>query len=157
LYPYNQNAAIYHCPGDQGVVIGGQPIPSVRSYSMNCFMGARDPDLGPIPDTASGYVPFYAKDSDLPRPSDLWVFVDEDERSINDGFFVTDPTARIWFVLPAMSAHRHNFSYPLEFADGHSEIWHLQDSTSFLVSRSTTEQANNTDLQRLAKSTVAPK
>jgi len=157
LYPYNQNAAIYHCPGDKGVVIGGQTVPTVRSYSMNCFMGARDPNLSPIPDTAYGYVPFYAKDSDLPRPSDLWVLVDEDERSINDGFFVTDPTARIWFDFPAMSSHRHNFSFALEFGDGHSEIWRLQDPNSFLVSRNTTEQASNTDLQRLARASATPK
>src|ERR1017187_10372092 len=43
LYPYNQSVPLYHCPTDQGVSIGGQVVPTVRSYSMNCFMGARDP------------------------------------------------------------------------------------------------------------------
>jgi prepilin-type N-terminal cleavage/methylation domain-containing protein len=157
LYPYNQNAAVYHCPGDHGVSVGGQLLPAVRSYSMNCFMGARDPDLGPIPATAANYVPFYARDSDLPRPADLWVMLDEDERSIGDGFFITDPNAGIWFDFPAMSEHRHNFSYVLNFADGHSEIWRLRDPRSFQVSQNETEQAANTDLQRLAKSSSMPK
>ena len=104
LFPYNHSVAIYHCPADQGVTIDGQVVPTVRSYSMNCFMGARDPSLGPIPSTAGDFVPFYAKDSDIPQPDQLWVLLEEDERSINDGFFVTDPTGQIWFDFPAMSA-----------------------------------------------------
>ena len=72
-------------------------------------------------------MPFFAKSSDLARPSELWVLIDEDERSINDGCFQTDPTARIWFDMPAISAYRHGYSYPLAFADGHSEVWRLTD------------------------------
>ena len=94
LYPYNPSVAIYHCPADEGVTIGGQVVPTLRSYSMNCFMGARDPGLGPIPDTTTNYVLFYAKDTDVPRPSQTWVMIEEDERSINDGFFVTDQIGR---------------------------------------------------------------
>jgi len=156
LYHYNQNAGIYHCPGDHGVVIGGVLTPSVRSYSMNCFMGARTSDE-PIPDTAVDYVPFYAKFSDLPRPSDLWVIIDEDERSISDGFFVTDPTARIWFDFPAMSDHRHNFSFALNFADAHAEVWRVHDPRSLQVGVRATEQADNQDLIRLANATATAK
>lgn len=155
LYPYNQNTVIYHCPGDHSVGNGG--VPAVRSYSMNCFMGARDPDLAPIPATAANYVPFFARDADLLRPADLWVMVDEDERSISDGFFVTDPTANIWFDFPATSEHRHNFSYVLDFADGHSEIWRLRDSASFAVAQNVTEQSGNMDLQRLAAASTTSK
>src|SRR5579859_299107 len=111
LYPYNQNVGIYHCPTDKGVVSGGRTLATVRSYSMNSFMGARDPDLGSIPPTADNFVAFYAKDTDLRRPSELWVLLDEDERSINDGFFVTDPTAGMWIDFPAISAHRHSYSF----------------------------------------------
>jgi len=157
LYHYNQNAGIYHCPGDRGVMIDGRTTATVRSYSMNSFMGARGPDSEPIPSSSVGYVPFYAKYSDLPRPSELWVVIDEDERSINDGFFVTDPTARVWYDFPAMSEHRHNFSYALDFGDGHSEIWRVHDAQSLLVARAQTEQANNPDLIRLATATVTPK
>jgi prepilin-type N-terminal cleavage/methylation domain-containing protein len=157
LYPYDRNASIYHCPGDKGVTINQQVVPSVRSYSMNCFMGARDQGLPPIPNTASGYVPFFTKDSDLPHPGDMWVLLDEDERSINDGFFVIDPAAMIWFDFPAISEHRHNYGYVLDFADGHSEIWRLRDGQSFAVNQSQTEQANNTDLQRLANAATTKK
>jgi prepilin-type N-terminal cleavage/methylation domain-containing protein len=157
LYPYNSETLIYHCPGDQGVVINGEKVASVRSFSMNCFMGARDPSVGPIPASATGYVPFFVKDSDLPRPSSLWVLVDEDERSINDGFFVADPAARVWYDFPANSLKRHSFSYSLNFADGHAETWRLSDPRTQSVKANQTEQASNRDLQRLAEAATSPK
>jgi prepilin-type N-terminal cleavage/methylation domain-containing protein len=157
LFPYNRTVGIYRCPADNGVAIDGKVYPTVRSYSMNSFMGARDLAIGAIPSTAAGFVPFFAKDSDIPRPDQLWVLLDEDERSINDGFFVTDPSARIWMDFPAMSMHRHSFSYALDFADGHSAVWRLNDSRTFQVSFNKTEQPGNTDLARLAGVTTTKK
>jgi prepilin-type N-terminal cleavage/methylation domain-containing protein len=157
LFAYLQNVSVYHCPTDRGVAIGGESVPTVRSYSMNSFMGARDAGAGLIPSTAVGFVPFFAKESELRRPSELWAMVDEDERSINDGFFVTDPTARMWFDFPAISQQRHNFSYALSFADGHSEIWRPQDPRTFRLASNRTEQAGNLDLGRLARATTTRK
>ena len=157
LFAYNRSVTIYHCPADPGVTIGGQAVRTLRSYSMNCFMGARDPGLGPIPSTGKDFIPFYAKYSDIPRPDQLWVLLEEDERSINDGFFVTDPTGQIWMDFPAMSAHRHNYSYVLDFADGHSSIWRYKDERSLQVSVNKTEQPGNADLARLARATATPK
>jgi type II secretory pathway pseudopilin PulG len=157
LYNYNQSTPIYHCPADQGVTINGTLTPTVRSYSMNCFMGSRDPSVGVIPSTAEHYVSFYSTYAEIPRPSQLWVMLDEDERSINDGFFVTDPTGAIWFDFPANSAHRHNYSFALNFADGHSEVWHYRDPRSMQVAANKTEQPGNADLARLSAATVTAK
>lgn len=157
LFPYNRSVPIYHCSADPGVSIAGKAVPTVRSYSMNSFMGARDSRGGPIPSTAGDYVPFYAKCADIPHPEQMWVLLEEDQRSINDGFFVTDPTGRIWFDFPAISAARHTFSYVLNFADGHSEIWRYRDSRSRLVSMNRTEQPGNSDLARLARATATKK
>jgi hypothetical protein len=157
LFHYAPNVSAYHCPGDKGVLIGGKPVPSVRSYSMNSFMGARDPGLPPIPDTASGFKSFFAKDSDLPRPSEFWVLVDEDERSINDGFFLTDPTAHTWFDFPALSEHRHNFNFTINFGDGHSEVWRPTDPRTLQVNSPETDQFGNMDLDRLARATTIVK
>ncbi len=132
-------------------------MPTVRSYSMNCFMGARDPSVGYIPMGSDPFVPFFAKDSDVPRPSQFWVLVDEDERSINDGFFVTDPNAGVWRDFPALSSHRHNYSFALNFADGHSEVWRPRDPKTLLVSSNLTEQFGNADLARLARASTIPK
>jgi len=156
LFRYAQNVSVYHCPGDMGVSVGGKVLPSVRSYSMNCFMGWRDPNLPPMPETASGYKNFFAKDSDLQRPSELWVLIDEDERSNNDGFFLTDPTASTWFDFPAISDHRHNFDFALNFADGHSEVWHPADQRTLKVAAPETDQFGNPDLRRLANATTVP-
>jgi prepilin-type N-terminal cleavage/methylation domain-containing protein len=157
LYPYARDVGIYHCPSDQGVPSGGTTLPSVRSYSMNSFMGGRPPGVGIIPETADAFVPFFAKDSDIRRPSEMWVMLDEDERSINDGFFITDPTAHIWMDFPANSARRHNSSFALNFADGHCEIWRLTDPRSLDVTTGETEQSGNLDLARLARGATSPK
>jgi len=157
LYPYVKNAGAYHCPGDKGVTIGGNLFPSVRSYAMNSFMGARDPSLGPIPPSAKDYVAYFTRESDLRKPSELWVMLDEDERSINDGSFITDPAARVWYDFPAISAHRHDFSFGVQFSDGHPEIWKVHDPRTFQVSQPGTEQANNRDLEHLAGVSTLPK
>jgi prepilin-type N-terminal cleavage/methylation domain-containing protein len=157
LFNYNQSLGIYRCPADQGVTINGNLVPTLRSYSMNCFMGGRNPNAGVIPPTAEAFVPFYAKESDIPQPSQLWVMLDEDERSINDGFFVADPTAQIWIDLPAMSAHRHDWYFDLNFGDGHSSAWQLKDPHTFQVKLAQTEQPGNTDLARLASATATKK
>ena len=155
LFPYSRDVGIYHCPTDQGSKGDKWPTP-VRSYSINGFMGARDADLPPLIPNANAYVPFFAKDSDLRRPSELWVMIDEDERSINDGFFLTDPGAQTWFDFPAISAHRHSFNFTINFADGHSEVWRYLDARTLQVGTRETDQFGNKDLDRLARATSIP-
>ena len=157
LFPYNRNVSLYRCPTDRGVQVDGRTLETVRSYAMNSFMGARDIALGTIPRSSDGYVMFFAKDSELRRPAELWVLLDEDERSINDGFFVTDPTARVWVDFPAISQHRHSYSFALNFADGHSEVWQHRDSRTRALNSNQTEQSGNADLQRLAIATAIKK
>jgi prepilin-type N-terminal cleavage/methylation domain-containing protein len=157
LYHYDQNVSIYHCPADQGKDINGQRVATVRSYSMNSFMGARDPALPAIPPGAENYALFFSKESDIPRPSERFVLLDEDERSINDGFFLTDPNSGVWLQFPAISAHRHNYSFSINFADGHSEIWRYQDPRTYEVNATRTDQINNADLARLARAATVLK
>jgi hypothetical protein len=157
LYAYIPNDRIYHCPADNGVPLGKKPLPSLRSYSMNSFMGGRDPSVGPIPANAQNFVLFYGKESEIPRPSNLWVMLDEDERSINDGFFVPDPNGQMWIDFPANSVHRHDFSFALNFADCHTELWYYRDPATSKLSHNKTEQAGNIDLRRLARASATLK
>ena len=153
LFHYNADVSLYHCPADEGVAINGSRVASVRSYSMNGFMGGREAAVGPVPASAQNYVWYYSRDSELSRPSQLWVMLDEDERSINDGFFLTDPQAQHWIDLPALSAHRHNYSFGLSFGDGHSEAWHHRRPRGQAASAVTSEtgnDSNSVDLQNLA-------
>ena len=151
VFPYVRDTAVYHCPGDTGATSDGKTYPSVRSYSMNTFMGGRE-NIDPSAPAGSGdYIDYFAKDADLLRPSDLWVMIDEDERSINDGCFVIDPSARTWHDYPAISDHRHDYSFGLNFADGHAEIWRCRDSRSREFAPSRANQPTNTDLKQLAE------
>lgn len=67
-----------------------------------------------------------------PGPSQTFVFLDEREDSINDGYFVVDmagypnnPSA--WKIVDYPASY-HNFAGGLSFADGHSEIRKWVDS-----------------------------
>jgi prepilin-type N-terminal cleavage/methylation domain-containing protein/prepilin-type processing-associated H-X9-DG protein len=120
LYRYTQSAGVYHCPADRSSTNG---VLRVRSYSLNGWMG------GTWVKGQSNYVVF-KREADIVRPpiSGAWVFIDEHERSINDGWFAVDMKGdRGLLDAPAT---RHNNSYALSFADGHAEIWKLRDRRS---------------------------
>jgi prepilin-type N-terminal cleavage/methylation domain-containing protein len=118
LYSYNNDTDIYHCPADKSMTAG---IPRVRSYSLNGWMG------GTYVHHQSNYYVF-KRESDIvnPSPSKAFVFIDEHEASINDGWFAVDMVGT-WGLLDC-PATRHYGSYGLSFADGHGEIWKLTDS-----------------------------
>ena len=74
----------------------------------------------------------------------------------DDGFFVTDPTAQNWYDLPAFSAHRHDYSYPLVFADGRADVWRHHRVTAPAAALSSEGQSSS-DRQRLAEASTAHK
>ena len=131
IYPY-VNSMIYKCPADDGPFsgfkFGSLFFPKVRSYSMNCYLS---PIMLPPPGdawTSIGTRNFF-KDTELtqPGPSMTYVLIDENEKSINDAFFVSDPTKPNWWQ--DVPATRHGYSGGLSYADGHSEIRRWRDGT----------------------------
>jgi prepilin-type N-terminal cleavage/methylation domain-containing protein/prepilin-type processing-associated H-X9-DG protein len=120
--PYAQTAKIYRCPADKTTaLIGGLSYPRVRSVSMNCYLGNYWDD--PIFKNAM-------RISEIvdPPPARRFVFVDEHELTINDGYFtvgveLTGPNAA-WSAWPAS---RHGGSGVFSFADGHGELKKWQD------------------------------
>jgi prepilin-type N-terminal cleavage/methylation domain-containing protein len=157
LYPYNTALAVYKCPADTKRSFN---VPVTRSFAMNSFMGGRaapGAPTGPTPSTATAYIPFFAKDSHLLKPAELWVLIDEDERSINDGYFVPDPPnpatgqSVIWYDFPANTSYRHGSSFGLNFADGHSELFRILDSQTLQVSANRTSQPGNRDMAKLGR------
>jgi prepilin-type N-terminal cleavage/methylation domain-containing protein/prepilin-type processing-associated H-X9-DG protein len=117
LYAYNQSTAIYRCPSDRTMTAG---VPRVRSYSINGWMGGR-------PLAGQDEFRIFRKESDIvaPSPSEACVFIDEHERSINEGWFAIDMKGSRGFLdAPAV---RHGNTYPISFADGHVEVWKLTD------------------------------
>lgn len=158
LFKYNTSFGIYRDPADPNQVNG---VMSVRSYSLNSFIGGRTDASGNINTTLipGGIpvtkVPFYTKESNVRKPSLIYTFIDEDDLMINDGFFVSDPLETKWYDFPTRSARRHNFGYSSSFVDGHCELTKLNDPRSRdpkLVSK--TDQPGNEDLAIIGRKTT---
>jgi len=126
IAPYTaKNTGIYKCPGDiYNCKEGTLTLPRVRSVSMNGFI-----EGGAYPGDHDAYSSHwyedwwsYQKMTDImnPVPSMLWVFVDEQADSINDGWLICSvDTQTAWTDLPASY---HGGSCGFGFADGHAEI-----------------------------------
>jgi prepilin-type N-terminal cleavage/methylation domain-containing protein/prepilin-type processing-associated H-X9-DG protein len=121
----NRNVGVYKCPADiYPVKEGGTRLLRVRSDSMNGYcvgFGLGNTTVSAWSDSPNCLQ--YNKSSDInrPRPSDLWVFVDEHPDSINDGFIIIgsrDPNQ--W--INDLPASYHNRACGFGFADGHAEI-----------------------------------
>jgi prepilin-type N-terminal cleavage/methylation domain-containing protein/prepilin-type processing-associated H-X9-DG protein len=129
---------IYKCPADNFL----SPIQKkagwksrLRSNSMNALFGfSEDPptETGGRSWAFGGAYRQFLKQSDIPQPSMTWLTLDEHPDSINDAFFITDPSASSWQDLPASY---HNGACGFSFADGHAEVhkWLSHSSTGYPV------------------------
>jgi prepilin-type N-terminal cleavage/methylation domain-containing protein/prepilin-type processing-associated H-X9-DG protein len=130
--PYtSKSVALYHCPSDHALSDlqrNADWSGRVRSYSMNAMVG----DAGTFSQTGTnlnnpGYVQFF-KTFTIPRPSDIFVFLDEHPDSIDDGYFLNrDLATPTWNDLPASY---HDGAASFSFADGHSEHHRWQDAST---------------------------
>jgi prepilin-type N-terminal cleavage/methylation domain-containing protein/prepilin-type processing-associated H-X9-DG protein len=105
-----------------------------RSLSMNSIFGrfSTDSNGGSDPTFNGlnwGFPQYkqYLKQTQVPRPVKTWLFLDEHPDSINDGYFINNPTADHWQDIPACY---HNGACGFAFADGHSEIRKWKSATS---------------------------
>jgi prepilin-type N-terminal cleavage/methylation domain-containing protein len=131
LYKYVNNLNVYRCPADRASVKGSVNLPygsggtpKPRSLSMNCWMNPIAPWAG---DNRNAGIRNFRKISDILKPAETWVTIDENPWSINDGWFVCDPArgkAGAWVDAPAFY---HNNAGGLSFSDGHSEIKKWRD------------------------------
>jgi len=128
LFRYVGAIGVYKCPADRNGYTGATQKPygggkllTVRSMSMNAWMNPITPWTD---DKGSKTVTNFRKLANIFRASDTWVTIDENPNSINDGWFVCDPTSATWTDIPATY---HNKAGGLSFADGHSEITKWRD------------------------------
>jgi len=131
LGPYvNGQTSIYRCPSDHALSSAQRAVgwtARIRSYSMNAMVG----DVGQF--TAGGtnvnnpdYVQFF-KLTQIPHPTQIFVFLDEHPDSINDGYFIDRAYSWQWRDLPASY---HNGAAAFSFADGHSALHRWQQPTT---------------------------
>lgn len=113
---YIRSLTIFRCPSDDAnaLSLAWKPLDGVdrtRSYAMNGNFGGRSQDAQKVIDRE--HLAF--------DPSRVFVFLDEQEMSIDDGHFLVwrSPDDR-WVNMPA---DRHNSGANLSFADGHVESW----------------------------------
>jgi prepilin-type N-terminal cleavage/methylation domain-containing protein/prepilin-type processing-associated H-X9-DG protein len=133
LFPYNNSTGIYRCPSDMSTMqdADGDPIaqPRDRSYNMsqsvNGYPRRVDPGTGYY---VGAYQPCFAKLSSVtnPTPPGLFVFIDENENTLEDdqfGYPMPNYDYGYWWDMPS---NRHNQGGNLSFADGHVEHWAWQ-------------------------------
>lgn len=119
LFQYINNETVYKCPADKFIKDGVQ---AVRSMSMNAWMNPISNE-GVVDD--ANYTVF-TKQANIRNPAQIWVAIDENPNTINDGWFLVKPnTANAWYDIPAAY---HNDAGGMSYADGHAEIKKWRDS-----------------------------
>ena len=128
IFRYVAGAGVYHCPADKSTMAGAPSLPRLRSYSLDGWLR-----YGWDTDSWTNYPWAQNRLSTMhtPPPSGVYGFIDEHERSIGPGLFVTQQPDEVmqsdesWWSLPA---DRHRQGCNLSFLDGHTEHWHWQAS-----------------------------
>ncbi len=136
LYPYNNTVDIYRCPANTRLATFDKDPPNTyqptqgpqpRTVSINYPLGgftSTDPTGYSV--LLTGVHPVRkAGEIRPPNPgaSQMIVFVDENEYSVDDGDFAIYPAGsgqNKWWNLPGS---RHNKGTTWSFADGHAEYW----------------------------------
>ena len=116
---------VYKCPADHSLSRGKTGMPRVRSISMNGYVGNPLSSGRPYTTTYWNFKTF--GDMQSPSPSKCFLFLDEREDSINDGWLAVDMNSFDPFrpasdTIVDYPASYHNRAGGLSFADGHSEI-----------------------------------
>ena len=143
LWPYcGKSVSIWHCPADTsfGINPAGQRVPRVRSISMNNWVGgngSQPPPYNGYWGTGRRWVVYRKLSAFLkPGPAATFVFLDERQDSINDGYFVTEmngyPDISTTKIVDYPASY-HNRAAGFAFADGHSEIHRWRDPRTMPV------------------------
>ena len=131
----SRSTAIYHDPSDRVVSSTQASVgweARIRSYSMNALIGnAGGSSTNGVNVNALHYKQFF-KESQIPRASDIFVFLDEHPITIDDGYFLikVNSSSGVYSSSAAkypswsddLPASFHNGSASFSFADGHSSL-----------------------------------
>ena len=128
LYQYLNSLNIYHCPADNSYasLVDARPAAvgqlRVRSFSMSQTFGAGT--------YLAGYRT-YNKLNSVVKPSETWVFIDENEKSINDPAFAVVMASSAPVIIQDVPSGRHGGSTGMSFADGRSIVHKWKSTTTY--------------------------
>ena len=112
IYPYLNSVNVYKCP--TATTPGAPTVIRNRSYSMNGWMNG-------IQAWNTLCIDFLKVSQVTLPPTMAMVFIEENPKSINDGYWIQNPastTSPEWIDSPA---HYHNNCGSMSFMDGHAE------------------------------------
>ncbi len=143
LFPHLKSATVFHCPADTSKVNGFNLL-RTRSYAMNIHLNSVPSINGVGPNPIKKISQF------TNSTANVFVFIDENETSIEDGTFGLYPApSQQWLNL---ASDRHNRSANLTFADGHGQKWKWRYKKVFTsFTQSTANAEDLADLQRLQR------
>jgi prepilin-type N-terminal cleavage/methylation domain-containing protein/prepilin-type processing-associated H-X9-DG protein len=131
-----KSAPLFKCPSDKYIKSGTTPGERTRSYAMNGVLGSKPNVQGQdggtegvnvkrlyfgngVPGPSAGLL---VKDSQVPKPSKVFLMIEEHPDSIDDSAFMFDPgyptASATWRNLPASF---HNNGCNMSFVDSHAE------------------------------------
>ena len=123
LYPCLASDIVFKCPADPNKALTATGKKSandtVRSYSANGWMNPTAGTLGSgyLHPTATYLV--FKKQTEIRRPADIYIMLEESPGTINDDWFVENPdNPSQWTDMPAAY---HNKTSMILFADGHAQ------------------------------------
>jgi prepilin-type processing-associated H-X9-DG protein len=134
LFSHVGSPGVYRCPADKSNVRGLPSLPRSRSYTLDGWLISSDSSYAghQLSWDAKSYAwgPLKVSQHHLPPPSGVFAFIDEQEQSIDAGFFLilqprwVDDEGAGSDAWRSLAADRHEQGCNLSFLDGHVEHWH---------------------------------
>lgn len=138
LWDYNKSYAIYQCPASHAYIPDNNqnPVSHSRSYSISVQLNCNYAKTDSLTREA-------VKTSDARNPSDVFVFGEENQISIDNGALGVNSlnTPQIWNLPSARHSNAGSFS----FVDGHAEIWYWK---GIVAAQNKIWNADNSSSQR---------
>ena len=125
--------AAYRCPADNyvsAVQASAGWTSRIRSVAMNSVFGRFSNGNDSTAQGLNWGFPQYGqylKQTEVTKPFKTWLFLDEHPDSINDGYYLNNPSASSWQDIPAS---HHDGGCTFSFADGHAEVMKWGSATS---------------------------
>jgi prepilin-type N-terminal cleavage/methylation domain-containing protein/prepilin-type processing-associated H-X9-DG protein len=126
---YLSTKAVYKCPSETTthIVERGRPVPQIRSYAMNLYLGPTSTMDGRL---STRYTD-YRKTTRVTKPSEIFLFQDLSPQSLcTPAFIVFMPgqSGEQFFHIPAV---HHSNGGVVSFTDGHVEAHRWMDARTF--------------------------